>query len=105
VGERRDFEGKRVVFVGGDDSAFDWVVNLVDTASELTLVHRRDAFRAHEATVSEVMGHVASGRVDLNVPYVINGGEGNGRVKAVELQIQPAYSTKTGVPGVVEGRV
>ena len=47
-----------MVIVGGGDSAFDWVVNLLDTAGEITLVHRRDGFRAHEATVAEVMGHV-----------------------------------------------
>ena len=73
------------MIVGGGDSAFDWVVNLLGTASEITLVHRRDGFRAHEATVSEVMEHVDAGRVDLKVPYVIKGVEGNGEVEAVEL--------------------
>lgn len=85
VGEKSDFDGKRVVIVGGGDSAFDWVVNLLDTASAITLVHRRDGFRAHEATVSEVMGHVESGRVDLKVPYVIKGVQGNGIVETIEL--------------------
>ena len=85
VGEKSDFEGKRVVIVGGGDSALDWVVNLLDTAGEITLVHRREAFRAHEATVAEVMRHVAAGRVDLKVPYVIKGVEGNGTIEAVEL--------------------
>ena len=85
VGEKKEFEGKRVVIVGGGDSAFDWVVNLLGTASEITLVHRRDGFRAHEATVSEVMAHVDAGRVDLKVPYVIKGVEGNGEIEVVEL--------------------
>jgi thioredoxin reductase (NADPH) len=85
VGEKKDLEGKRVVIVGGGDSAFDWVVNLLDTASEITLVHRRDGFRAHEATVSEVMEYVDSGRVDLKVPFVIKGVEGNGAIETVEL--------------------
>ena len=85
VGEKAAFEGKRVVIVGGGDSAFDWVVNLLGTAGEITLVHRREAFRAHEATVAEVMGHVAAGRVDLKVPYVIKGVAGNGSIEAVEL--------------------
>ena len=85
VGEKSAFAGKKVVIVGGGDSAFDWVVNLLDTADEITLVHRRDGFRAHEATVSEVMEHVEAGRVDLKVPYVIKGVDGNGRIESVEL--------------------
>ena len=85
VGQKSEFAGKRVVIVGGGDSAFDWVVNLLDTASAVTLVHRRDAYRAHEATVAEVMEHVEAGRVSLKVPYVIREVTGNGHVQAVEL--------------------
>ena len=68
VGDKTEFAGRRVVIVGGGDSAFDWVVNLLDTAARVTLVHRREGFRAHEATVAEVMEHVDAGRVDLRVP-------------------------------------
>jgi thioredoxin reductase len=85
VGDKNEFAGKRVVIVGGGDSAFDWVVNLLETAAEVTLVHRRDGFRAHEATVAEVMEHVEAGRVDLKVPYVIRQVNGNGRIEGIEL--------------------
>ena len=85
VGEKSEFADKRVVIVGGGDSAFDWVVNLLDTAADVTLVHRREAYRAHEATVAEVMEYCAGGRATLKVPYVIKAVEGNGRVEAVEL--------------------
>lgn len=46
--------GKDVVIVGGGDSAFDWAVSLHPIAKSVTLVHRRDAFRAHAATVDNV---------------------------------------------------
>lgn len=48
------YAGKDVVIVGGGDSAFDWAVNLEPIAGSITLVHRRDAFRAHERTVQTV---------------------------------------------------
>ena len=52
-----DFEpyvGKDVVIVGGGDSAFDWALHLQPIARSVVLVHRRDAFRAHERTVTAV---------------------------------------------------
>ena len=48
------YAGKDVVIVGGGDSAFDWAVHLEPVAASVTLVHRRDAFRAHERTVQQV---------------------------------------------------
>ena len=48
------YAGKDVVIVGGGDSAFDWAVNLTGIARSIALVHRRDAFRAHERTVQQV---------------------------------------------------
>ncbi|WP_017933706.1 NAD(P)/FAD-dependent oxidoreductase [Nocardioides sp. Iso805N] len=48
------YAGKDVVIVGGGDSAFDWALHLEPLAASVTLVHRRDAFRAHERTVAQV---------------------------------------------------
>jgi thioredoxin reductase len=48
------YAGKDVVIVGGGDSAFDWALHLQGIARSITLVHRRDAFRAHERTVQQV---------------------------------------------------
>ena len=48
------YAGKDVVIVGGGDSAFDWALHLEPVARSVTLVHRRDAFRAHPRTVDAV---------------------------------------------------
>ena len=85
VGEKSEFADKRVVIVGGGDSAFDWVVNLVDTASRVTLVHRREGFRAHEVTIGQVMEAREAGRVDVHVPFQIKDVQGNGQIERVVL--------------------
>jgi ferredoxin/flavodoxin---NADP+ reductase len=85
VSEKSDFAGKRVLIVGGGDSACDWVVNLLDVAERITLVHRRDGFRAHEATVAEVMSAHERGDIDLHIPFQIKEVEGNGRIEKVTL--------------------
>ena len=46
---------KDLLIVGGGDSAFDWAYNLEEIARSITLIHRRDGFRAHEDTVAKVM--------------------------------------------------
>src|SRR6187200_151303 len=85
VGEKKAFEGKRVMIIGGGDSACDWVVNLLDTAERVSLVHRREGFRAHEATVKEVMDAGASGRIDIHVPYQVREVTGNGEIESIRL--------------------
>jgi thioredoxin reductase (NADPH) len=49
-----EYAGRDVVIVGGGDSAFDWAHSLEPIAKSVTLVHRRDKFRAHQATVDAV---------------------------------------------------
>ncbi|MEM1629154.1 MAG: NAD(P)/FAD-dependent oxidoreductase [Saccharolobus sp.] len=54
VRRKKDFEGKRVLIVGGGDSAVDWALTLAPIAKSVTLIHRRDQFRAHERSVKEL---------------------------------------------------
>ncbi len=59
------FRGRRVVIVGGGDSALDWVLNLHPVAERITLIHRRDAFRAAPHSVNAMRELVAAGQMDF----------------------------------------
>jgi len=64
VKQPEELAGHDVVIVGGGDSAFDWALTLQPIAKSVTLVHRRDKFRAHAATVARVQ--------ELPVKIVVN---------------------------------
>lgn len=72
-----DYRGKRVVIIGGGDSAFDWAQQLLDRADRVTLVHRSDRFRAHGATVADVQRAAAAGRADVFTFHELLDIEGN----------------------------
>jgi thioredoxin reductase (NADPH) len=65
VRRMEEFRGKRLVVVGGGDSALDWTLNLAPVAKSLTLVHRRDAFRAAPDSVNKMRALVADGKIDF----------------------------------------
>ena len=57
--------GKRVLVVGGGNSAVDWALSLEDIASKVTLAHRMYRFQAHEAMVDRLF----ASRVNVKFPY------------------------------------
>jgi thioredoxin reductase len=59
------FRGKRVVIIGGGDSAFDWGTQLLDRAARVSIIHRSDRFRAHGATVAQFQSAVDADRAGL----------------------------------------
>jgi len=72
------FRDKRLLIVGGGDSALDWTLNLQPIAKRLTLVHRRDEFRGAPDSVNKMRALVASGGMDLRIGQVtgLEGGDG-----------------------------
>jgi thioredoxin reductase (NADPH) len=65
VRDPQQFAGKSLVILGGGDSALDWVVELAGIAEHISLVHRRDEYRAAPATVDKMRALVAEGSVDV----------------------------------------
>ena len=65
VKDPKQFAGKRLVILGGGDSALDWVLELSNVAEHITLVHRRDEYRAVPASVDKMRKLVAAGKIDV----------------------------------------
>jgi thioredoxin reductase (NADPH) len=65
VRQMEAFRDKRVLIVGGGDSALDWTLNLAPLASHLTLLHRRSDFRAAPDSVNKMMALVGEGKIDF----------------------------------------
>jgi len=87
VREKAQFAGKRCVIVGGGDSALDWTLGLQDTAElPITLVHRRDRFRALESSVSEARRLEEAGNVRILTPHEVREVHGDGSIEAVTIE-------------------
>lgn len=76
------FSGKSVVIFGGGDSAVDWSLMLEPIAEKVTIVHRRDKFRAHEHSVEQLR----NSSVDMLTPYVPDKFIGKNKVKQIILE-------------------
>ena len=70
VRKMEQFRRKSVLIVGGGDSALDWTLNLHPIASRVTLMHRRDDFRAAPHSVEQMRKLVSDGKMDLRIGQV-----------------------------------
>jgi ferredoxin/flavodoxin---NADP+ reductase len=84
------YVGKDVVIVGGGDSAFDWAQNLEPIAKSVTLVHRRDAFRAHQRTVDQVL----ASSVEVITKAEVTGFNGDDLLESVDITVGGEVITK-----------
>ena len=80
------YAGKKIVIFGGGDSALDWTVELSKIASHITLVHRRDEFKAAQHTVSLMEGLAKEGKVDLITNHQISDVSGDMRIRKAVIK-------------------
>jgi len=80
------FRGKNIVIVGGGDSALDWTLNLQPIAASVTLIHRRDDFRAAPDSVAKMRSLVAAGLANLEIGQVKALHGDNGQLSAITLE-------------------
>lgn len=85
ITDKSQFEGKRLVILGGGDSALDWALELVDVASSLTLIHRSEKFRAATASVQRMRDLVAENAMDFMVGNATNVVSDNGKLREVHI--------------------
>ncbi len=82
VRNKSQFAGKRLLIVGGGDSAVDWAMNLEDIADKITLIHRRDKFRCHEESLDWLLNR---SRVETILWHELGSVEGNACVERVRI--------------------
>ena len=82
VQNKAQFQDKRLLIVGGGDSALDWAMNLEPLARAVTLVHRRDVFRAHEDSIDWLFNRST---VNTRLFCEIKSVHGNGTLEKITI--------------------
>jgi thioredoxin reductase (NADPH) len=85
VKDKKIFEGKVVSIFGGGDSALDWAVELSNN-SKINLIHRRDEFRAAQATVDKVKQLSKEGKINLFINSQLKTAKGSKNLESIDIQ-------------------
>ncbi|MEE9587535.1 MAG: NAD(P)/FAD-dependent oxidoreductase [Hyphomicrobiaceae bacterium] len=87
-----DFRDREILIAGGGDSALDWALALQPVAKKLTVVHRRDKFRAAPDSVNRMLAKVDSGEMDFLLGQVTALHGDNGQLEAVTIRAKEGES-------------
>jgi thioredoxin reductase (NADPH) len=86
VRKMEQFRDREILIVGGGDSALDWTLNLHPLAKRITLLHRRDDFRAAPHSVEQMRKLVADGKMDLKIGQVTALEGADGKLSAAQVK-------------------
>ncbi len=81
VNDKNQFAGKDVLIAGGGDSAVDWALMLEPIAKSVTIVHRRNQFRAHEHSVKQMM----NSSINVITPAEVTAVHGGSQIEKVTV--------------------
>jgi thioredoxin reductase (NADPH) len=95
------FRGKRLLIIGGGDSALDWTLNLQPVAKRLTLVHRRDEFRGAPDSVNKMRALVVAGAMDLKIGQVSALEGADGALTAVSIKGNDGTSARVEIDAML----
>ncbi len=82
VKDKAKFQDKHLLIIGGGDSALDWAMNLEEVAGSVTLIHRRDVFRAHEESVDWLLNR---SQVNVRLWNELKEVRGEGRLEVATI--------------------
>ncbi len=85
VNDREAFRDKRLLILGGGDSALDWTVDLAEIAESIDLIHRRQEYRGAPATVARMKELAKAGRVRERQGMVMRAVSDEGRLTGLEI--------------------
>ncbi|MFJ7366365.1 NAD(P)/FAD-dependent oxidoreductase [Peribacillus frigoritolerans] len=92
IDDLNHFAGKKVVVFGGGDSAVDWALMLEPIAEKVSIIHRRDKFRAHEHSVETLK----NSKVEIKTPYIPSELIGtDGRIHTIVIKDTNGDDTET----------
>lgn len=94
VRKREQFRGKSLLIVGGGDSALDWSLDLQPITNSLTLMHRRDSFRAAPHSVAQMKALVDAGKMKFTLGQVSALHGQNGVLEAVTIRDDAGTETQ-----------
>ena len=85
IRDPEQFTGKKIVICGGGDSALDWALHFVGKAASVTLIHRRDEFKATPQSVAKMRALCASGEMQLLIGQITGIESSNGKLTGIAV--------------------
>ena len=86
VKQPEQFIGKRIVICGGGDAALDWALYFANTAASVTLIHRRNEFKAAPQSIAKMRELCDQGKIQLLIGQITELKIQNGMLTSIAVE-------------------